>query len=112
MHLREIQQVLRKFHTERGWDKFPASLVITHLLEELGELSDYILVEEGYKATGLGHDEPDKNEISREFAQALSLFVQLANHFDIDLENSFSAELEIMRERFPADAWSEYMDRL
>lgn len=111
MNLRDIQNALKQFHKERGWDKFAASLVMTHLLEELGELSDYILVEEGYKAPGLGHDEPERNEIGREFAQILSLFVQLANHFEVDLEKSFSAELEIMRERFPADVWTEYMDR-
>ncbi len=111
MHLSDIQNILKQFHTERGWNKFSASLVMTHLLEELGELSDYILIEEGYKATGLGHDGPEKNQIEREFAQVLSLFVQLANHFDVDLENSFSAEFEIMQERFPADKWAEYMNR-
>ena len=110
MHLRDIQKLKTEFEKERGWEKFPASLVFTHLIEELGEISRHITVEEGYKATSLGHQPPDSSELSREFAQAFSLFVQLANHFEVDLENSVLSELEIMRKRFPAEAWLKYMD--
>ena len=61
MHLNEIQGKLDTFEKSRGWDKFPASLVFAHLIEELGEISRYITVEEGYKAIGLGHKAPDKD---------------------------------------------------
>ena len=47
MHLREIQKKLDKFDKERGWDKFPASLVFAHLIEELGDISRHITVKEG-----------------------------------------------------------------
>ena len=109
MHLTEIQEKLDKFDRARGWDKFPASLVFTHLIEELGEISRYITIEEGYKAIGLGHKAPKKNELHREFAQVFNLFTQLANHFKIDLEKSALAELELMEKRFPAKEWSQYM---
>ena len=39
MHLKEIQVKLDSFDKARGWDKFPASLVFAHLIEELGEIS-------------------------------------------------------------------------
>jgi len=109
MNLRDIQTLKSKFERERGWDKFPASQVFTHLIEELGEISRHITVEEGYKAVGLGHNAPKKSELAREFAQSFSLFVQLANHFQIDLESAVLDEVQIMTERFPAEEWREYM---
>ncbi len=109
MQFNEIQDRLDAFEKSRGWDKFPASLVFTHLIEELGEISRYITVEEGYKAIGLGHKAPERSELRREFAQVFNLFAQLANHFEIDLEESILSELSIMEKRFPAKEWSEYM---
>lgn len=106
VELRELQKRLDAFDRARGWDKFPASQVFTHLIEELGEISRYITVEEGYKIIGIGHKAPDKEGIGREFAQVFSLFMQLANHFGVDLESNMLKELEIMEERFPAEEWS------
>ena len=110
MHLMEIQQKLDDFDKARGWDKFPASLVFAHLIEELGEISRHITVDEGYKVIGLGHEAPNKDELHREFAQVFNLFTQLANHYNIDLESSVLSELEIMEERFPAEKWSRHMN--
>jgi NTP pyrophosphatase (non-canonical NTP hydrolase) len=109
MHLKDLQAKLEAFEKARGWEKFPASLVFTHLVEELGEISRYITVEEGYKVIGLGHKAPDRANLQREFAQVFNLFCQLANHFGIDLETSILSELEVMEERFSAKEWSEYM---
>ncbi|MGY5872006.1 MAG: hypothetical protein RTV72_07185 [Candidatus Thorarchaeota archaeon] len=112
MHLKEIQEKLDAFDKARGWDKFPASLVFAHLIEELGEISRHITVDEGYKVIGLGHDAPDKDELPREFAQVFNLFTQIANHYKIDLESSVLSELKIMEERFPAEKWSQHMNDL
>ena len=109
MDLNQIQKLKSEFEKARGWDKFPASQVFTHLIEELGEISRYITVEEGYKAIGLGHEPPKETELRREFAQSFSLFIQLANHFNIDLESAVLDEVKIMSERFPAEEWSKYM---
>ncbi|MFW9944035.1 MAG: RS21-C6 protein [Candidatus Sifarchaeia archaeon] len=109
MDLSEIQKKKAEFERERGWDKFSPSLIFTHLIEELGEISRYITVDEGYKVVGLGHEAPTKSNLTREFAQVFSLFVQLANHFEVDLEKAVISELELMRERFPAKEWSEHM---
>jgi NTP pyrophosphatase (non-canonical NTP hydrolase) len=110
MHLKEIQEKLDAFDRARGWEKFPASLVFAHLIEELGEVSRHITVDEGYKVVGLGHEAPDKNELHREFAQVFNLFAQLANHYNIDLETSILSELKIMEERFPAEKWARHMN--
>ena len=111
MDLSEIQKKKAEFEHERGWDKFSPSLIFAHLIEELGEISRHITVEEGYKVVGLGHEAPAESNLSREFAQVFSLFVQLANHFKVDLEKAVVSELELMRERFPAREWSEHMKR-
>jgi NTP pyrophosphatase (non-canonical NTP hydrolase) len=111
MHLREIQDKLDNFDKERGWDKFPASLVFTHLIEELGEISRHITVKEGYKIVGLGHKAPRNEELGREFAQAFNLFTQIANSFGIDLESAVLSELEIMAKRFSAEEWSRHMNK-
>ena len=111
MDLSEIQKKKAEFERERGWDKFSPSLIFTHLIEELGEISRHISVDEGYKVVGLGHEAPTESNLSREFAQVFSLFVQLANHFKVDLEKAVISELELMRERFPAKEWSEHMKR-
>lgn len=109
MDLSEIQKKKAEFERERGWDKFSPSLIFTHLIEELGEISRHITIDEGYKVIGLGHEAPTKSDLSREFAQVFSLLVQLANYFKVDLEKSVISELELMRERFPAKEWSEHM---
>jgi NTP pyrophosphatase (non-canonical NTP hydrolase) len=110
MDLREIQGKIDKFDKERGWDKFPASLVFAHLIEELGEISRHITVKEGYKVVGLGHEEPSKDDLAREFAQSFNLFAQIASTFDVDLESAVLSELEIMEDRFPSEDWSNYMN--
>ncbi|TFG14784.1 hypothetical protein EU537_02260 [Candidatus Thorarchaeota archaeon] len=110
MDLAEIQTIKADFEESRGWNKFPASLVFAHLVEELGEISRHITFEEGYKASNLGHKEPNRDELKREFAQVFSLFIQLANHYEINLEESVLEELEIMKHRFPEDEWTEYMN--
>ena len=110
MDLNKIQAMKSGFEESRGWNKFPASLVFTHLVEELGEISRHITFEEGYKVSGLGHEEPNRNHLKREFAQVFSLFIQLANHYEIDLEECVLEELEIMKRRFPEDDWTEYMN--
>lgn len=110
MDLSEIQRMANEFERERGWNKFNPSLVFSHLIEELGEISRHITVEEGYKVIGLGHEAPSKDDLAREFAQALALLMQLANHFEVDLERSILSELKIMKDRFPADKWAKHMN--
>jgi NTP pyrophosphatase (non-canonical NTP hydrolase) len=110
MHLSKIQAMKAEFEDSRGWNKFPASLVFTHLVEELGEISRHITFDEGYKVSGLGHEEPKRAHLKREFAQVFSLFIQLANHYEINLEECVLEELEIMNERFSKDDWTEYMN--
>lgn len=109
--LRGVQEAFERFERERGWDRLPVADVYIHLIEELSEIGRYILYEDGYKKEGLGHDgDEEKLELEREFAQAFSLFLQLANHFDVDLQSAWKREMEVMAMRFNAEEWREYVD--
>ena len=110
MDISELQKTLKKFHKERKWDEFPLSLVLVHLVEEVGELGKHILYKEGYKKEGLGHQsKPD--EVEREIVQVLFLLIQIANSFSTDLSSSIQHELDIMSTRFDKTKWSKYMDQ-
>ena len=111
MNLSEIQRQKKKFDEDRSWNAFPASQVFVHLVEEIGEIGRSLLYEEGYKKGGLGHSAAP-GEVPREFAQSLSLLIQLANIQGIDLEKAYLDEMRVMRRRFPAKAWRAYVRHL
>ncbi len=111
MKLSEIQRQKKKFDEQRKWDAFPASQVFVHLVEEIGEIGRNILHSEGYKKGGLGHSDAP-TESQREYAQTLSLLIQLANMQGVNLEEAYRREMRIMRRRFPAKAWKKYVTTL
>lgn len=101
MDLKNLQKIAEEFDRKRNWHKFRASNVFVHLVEELGEIGRHISFEEGYKKEGFGNSPNiNREELKREFAQVFKLFVQLANHYLIDLEKALVEELEIMKKRF------------
>ncbi|NPD89463.1 MAG: hypothetical protein HGN29_12155 [Asgard group archaeon] len=101
MELNEIIDEFRKFLDERGWQSFSPNDVFIHLIEELGEIGKYLLFLSKYKTEKQGHEKPPIANLSREIAQAFSLFMQLCILLNIDLENVWLEEIEIMKARFP-----------
>ena len=110
MELNELQQRVLKFERERGWDKFRESLIYAHLIEEVTEIGRFILAKEGYKVENLGHASASSVDVGSEFAQALTLFIQLANRFGVDLSKAVEQEITKMEKRFPAGEWRRYME--
>jgi NTP pyrophosphatase (non-canonical NTP hydrolase) len=108
MELRQLQKKQFVFDNTRGWDKFPASQIFVHLIEELGELGNYILYKEGYKKKGLGHEGIDEKNLEKEFGQVFSLFLQLANNLGINIENAYLSEISNMEKRFDPCKWKKY----
>src|SRR3989338_7479886 len=100
MNLKEMQKTKKEFEKKRRWDRHRASNVFVHLVEEIGEIGRHINYEEGYKEKGKNSPDISRKELEREFAQTLMLLLQLANHYDIDLEKAFASELKIMEKRF------------
>ena len=101
MDLKKLQKIAEEFDKKRNWHKFRASNVFVHLIEELGEIGRHISFEEGYKKEGFGNSPNiSKEELRREFGQVFKLFIQLANHYRIDLEKALLEELKSMEKRF------------
>ena len=100
MELNEIISNLKLFLEERNWLKYSPNDVFIHLVEELGEIGKHLIFASGYKKKEQGHQKPHSQELSREFAQVFTLFLQLCILHDIDLEEAWVKEMEIMRERF------------
>ena len=109
MRISEAQRRMLEFERARGWENFSESQIFTHLIEEISEIGRHILVREGYKVEKLGH-QPPKDEAWEEFAQAFSLFLQLANRFEVDLEEAFAREIERMEKRFNPEEWKRYFE--
>jgi len=110
MRISEAQKRMLEFEKARGWDKFKGSQIFTHLVEEISEIGRHILVREGYKVRGLGHEVPE-DDVAREFGQAFSLFLQLANRLGVDLEKAFTEEIERMEKRFDPEKWRSYLEK-
>jgi NTP pyrophosphatase (non-canonical NTP hydrolase) len=100
MELDEIISNLKLFLEERNWLKYSPNDVFIHLIEELGEIGKHLIFASGYKNEEQGHQKPNSEELSREFAQVFTLFLQLCILHDVDLEEAWVKEMEIMRERF------------
>ncbi|MEL6649627.1 MAG: RS21-C6 protein [Bacteroidota bacterium] len=88
--LPELQQYQADICKARGWDK--ATTLETFLLfsEEFGELAKAIrnrlaLYQEKGKA-------PQSEELEGEFADVFSYLMELANHFNLDLESAYRAK--------------------
>ncbi|MEN2974107.1 MAG: hypothetical protein ABDH32_00845 [Candidatus Caldarchaeales archaeon] len=109
MKIRDAQKMILDFENSRRWTVFRESQIFTHLVEEVSEIGRHILSREGYKVSGLGH-EVAQGEAAREFAQAFILFLQLANRMNVDLEEAFIKEMEIMKERFDMEKWRKYLE--
>ena len=95
MDLKQIQEIQTKTILDRKWDRFSATQVFSHLIEELGEIVSHFLYVEEYKVKGIGHKENDTN-LSQEFGQAFNLFLQLAYLAKVDLESAWLQENEKM----------------
>lgn len=113
MRLKQLQSWMRAFEKHRGWDYFPSSLIFVHLTEEISEIGEHILFEEGYKMKPSAHTtQPSHRSMGSEFAQVLTLIAQLANRFHVDLETALTREVKVMERRFDAETWREHTKAL
>ena len=80
---KDIQQIGK----ERGWDKNSYLEIFLLFSEEIGELAKAIRNHEGLYAE---EDKKHKRfELEEEFADVFNYLLDLANHFEIDLEDAF-----------------------
>ena len=94
--LQDLQTYLAAVCQERGWTKDTWSEKFVLFSEEVGELAKAMR-----KRSGL-YDEKAKTsalDLEEEFADVLSYLLDLANHFNVDLEQAFRAKEKINETR-------------
>lgn len=95
--LGDLQVYIKKIGEERGWDKNNYLEIFLLLSEEFGELAKAIR-----NHTGLYSEkekENNKYELEEEFADVLNYIFDLANYFNINLEDAFRKKDEANKKR-------------
>ena len=94
--LKELQSYLALVCEERGWTKDSPSEKFVLFIEEVGELAKAMR-----KAAGLYDERARQRDVSleEEFADVLSYLLDLANCFQVDLEEAFRAKEQINQTR-------------
>jgi dCTP diphosphatase len=100
--LGDLQDQIRRFRDERGWEKFhnPASLA-SAINVESGELLELFLWKDADQSLAFGLTNAAR--ISDELADIIIFTINLANRLDIDLEAAIETKIALNAERFPTD---------
>jgi NTP pyrophosphatase (non-canonical NTP hydrolase) len=94
--LSDLQTYLAAVCQERGWTKDTWSEKFVLFSEEVGELAKAMR-----KKAGLYDEQAKKSSLNleEEFADVLSYLLDLANHFEVDLEQAFRAKEKVNESR-------------
>ncbi|MGH2516276.1 MAG: MazG nucleotide pyrophosphohydrolase domain-containing protein [Ktedonobacterales bacterium] len=94
--LKDLQHYLDVICQERGWTKDSPSEKFVLFIEEVGELAKAMR-----KAAGLYEERAKHRDIAleEEFADVLSYLLDLANCFQVDLEDAFRAKDQVNQSR-------------
>lgn len=90
--LQQLQQYMDEVCKERGWTKDSYAEKFLLFTEEVGELAKAIR-----KTQGLYQEQARQKhlELEEEFADVLSYLLDLANYFQVDLEQAFRAKEQV-----------------
>lgn len=96
--LQQFQTYIKEVCAERGWDKNNHLELFLLFSEEVGELAKAIrnhvdLYQEE------GNSKRDKFQLEEEFSDVFAYLLDLANHFDVDLDTAFRKKEEINAKR-------------
>lgn len=94
--LKDLQHYIDEVCQERGWTKDSPSEKFVLFIEEVGELAKAMR-----KTAGLYEEQAKQRDMSleEEFADVLSYLLDLANCFQVDLEQAFRAKEQINQSR-------------
>lgn len=94
--LKQLQKHIEDICIDRGWDKNTHLEKFLLFSEEVGELAKAIRY-----TTSLypGEKKIERRELEEEFADVLNYLLDLANHFDVDLEKAFREKDAVNKDR-------------
>mmetsp|Transcript_12572 Transcript_12572/g.16265 ORF Transcript_12572/g.16265 Transcript_12572/m.16265 type:complete len:133 (+) Transcript_12572:62-460(+) len=102
--LSEIKQRMRKFATDRDWNKFhtPRNILLA-LVGEVGELSEIFQWKNEVKEGLPSFSEEEKVHTGEELADVLLYLVRLADRCDIDLSQAVEDKFAKNVAKYPAE---------
>lgn len=86
--LKDLQEYIKKLCAERGWDKNSYADIFLLFNEEVGELAKAIRNQEQFLLDNK-KQKAKKDDLEEEFADVLNYLLDLANYYNIDLEQAF-----------------------
>lgn len=92
--LKELQKMVHELSVKNGWDKQSPEQIFLLFTEEIGELASAIrgkikLELETKESQEKNSIEPKMVDLEQELADVFGYVLDIANHFNIDLEKSF-----------------------
>ena len=107
--LDELTAAIRRFNSDRGWERFhdPKSLTLA-LVGEVGELAELVQWLPAESARELTRAEPLRTRLAEELSDVLIYLLNLADAAGIDLLDAATAKLDSAARKYPA---AEYRDR-
>jgi NTP pyrophosphatase (non-canonical NTP hydrolase) len=100
--LSDLQDYIKQQAEERGWNKNDYLEIFLLFSEEVGELAKAIRNKTGLYAEQ--NKQYKKDEVENEMADVLNYLLDLANYFEIDLEEAFRNKDKINSQR----KWKEH----
>ncbi|MFA5830775.1 MAG: MazG nucleotide pyrophosphohydrolase domain-containing protein [Candidatus Paceibacterota bacterium] len=98
--LADFQAHIKAVCKERGWDKNSNLVILSGLVEELGELTRAMRDYRGeWEQDGKESKKGQKHHLEREFADVFNYLLDLANYFDVDLEQAYRDKCKINETR-------------
>jgi len=95
--LKNLQDYIKSIADERGWNKNNQLEIFLLLSEEIGELAKAVRNKIGLYAEK--NNTPNNDELELEFADVLNYIFDLANCFNINLEEAFRKKDKINAKR-------------
>ena len=93
--LQDFQKYIAEMVRERGFDGYPIEKIFMLFTEECGELAKAIR-----KQNGIHTDSNSEHfEIAHELADVFNYVLDIANHFNVDLEQAFREKEDINKKR-------------
>ena len=102
--LGDLQAYIKAICLERGWNKNSNLVILSGLVEELGELTRAMRDYNGeWEQEGKESKAGQKHHLEHEFADVLNYLLDLANYFDVDMEKAFREKWKVNATRI----WKE-----
>ncbi len=95
---KQVQDVENVIYGKTGKTKEDAYFLVTNLSSEVGELADEIIGLEGERIENKEYQ--DKKPAAKEIVDVIMNAIRLANHYEIDLDKSWSKRLDEIKIKF------------